>query len=455
MKRYILLCLIILTLLAACQRQSTAAPAPTFTPTQPPILAITPAIPSETVPSPTTDPDPSDTPAADYAPLAHLPAGSEIKISALQIYQDGSGWALGGAADLPTHVLHTDDRAATWQELTPPEPAPLPGSPEKSATAYFYDSQHAWVTFSPPDPSDEARQPVVWRTSDSGATWQASAVLPDARVDTVYSPALFFFSDLQHGWLMAHHGAAAGHTPVSIFRTTDSGLSWQVMARPMDEVSYPLHTCCQSGLLFFDDHQTGLVARDGGPIPLPHVLRTTDAGVTWQQYDFPAPVADLHVSNYCTTSSLQRTGGQAAALVMNCDSFEPGGRQQAFLYTTQDRGGTWTWQALPEPAHPADWVNVRSRAAVHWLDQDTRWLFVTIYYEVPGSTDGYNATQIYQTLDAGSTWTSQGLTYWQGVFSFPDQKNGYAVAHSGMETALVATQDSGSTWSILTPALVK
>ncbi len=434
--------------------EPTLATSPVTTPTsffQNSIPAIT-ASPS-TVPEAATTLAPA-TSSAPTTPLSRLPAGVPLKISSIQMFPDGIGWALGGESDSPAHVLYTQDDGKTWADLTPPEPAPLPGSPEKTAIAFFLDPQHAWVTFGPPDPQ-VTDQPVVWRTEDSGTTWKASQVLQGVAIDPVYQPFLFFFSDLQHGWLMSHHGAAAGHTPVSIYQTVDSGQTWTIVARPMEDVSSPLHTCCQSGMVFFDDNLTGLVARDGGPIPTPHILRTTDGGVTWEQHDLFEVVKGLYTNNYCTTSSLQRFAGDSAAVVMNCMGNDPNGPHQAYQFITQDRGASWNWQPLPEPAWPAEWSNVRSISSVQWLDINTRWLFIQAYYELPGSTDGHNATQIYRTQDGGKNWVPVGITYWSGQFSYINATNGYAVARSGQETAFVSTQNGGQSWTMQEPILVK
>jgi photosystem II stability/assembly factor-like uncharacterized protein len=418
---------------------------------------VTPTLsPSPTPETPPTGEDsPNPTLVEVFIPLVPLSAGEKLELTTLQMFPGGTGWALGGLSRAPTRLLYTQDNARTWTDRTPPEPALPPGGIEKTAVAFFYTPQLAWVTFAPPDPQDEARQPVVWRTADGGLSWQASTVLQDARIDTVYSPSLFYFSDPVHGWLMAHHGAAAGHTPVSIHRTTDGGATWQIVARPMDELSYPLHTCCQSGMIFFEDALTGLVARDGGPIPMAHLLRTTDAGSTWEQLDMVEPSAGFFENYFCTTSSLQRITGQTASVVMNCDPLDLEEPHRAFAYLIGDEGETGAVLALPEPTWPATWINVRSKSELQWLDPNIGWLIVTAYYELPDSQSGHNATRIYQTPDGGYTWDAQGLTYWQGSFSFATAELGFAVARSGAETALVYSQNRGLNWGILEPFIGK
>ncbi|MCU0484645.1 MAG: hypothetical protein MUC85_00910 [Anaerolineales bacterium] len=452
---------ILCVLLSACQPKApTATTQPVDIATEPASGQITPSIPLTVTPAvvpPTSEisANPRPTLVEIFMPLVPLSPGQNLQLAAIQMFPGGVGWALGGTSSLPTRVLLTQDNARTWLDRTPPEPAPSPGAVEKSAVAFFYTSQMAWVTFAPPDPADEAHQPVVWRTTDSGLSWQASQVLQDARVDTVYSPSLIYFTDPVHGWLMAHHGAAAGHTPVSIHRTTDGGATWQVVARPMDELSYPLHTCCQSGMIFFEDALTGLVARDGGPIPMPHILRTTDGGATWEQLDMVEPQAGFYEKNYCTTSSLQRITGQTASVVMNCNGLDPNGPHSAFAYLIGDEGQTGSVLPLPEPNWPKSWVNVRSKAELQWLDADIGWLIVTAYYELSSSSEGHNATRLYQTLDGGYSWDAKGLTYWMGTFSFPTAARGYAVARAGTEVALVYSEDNGLNWGILEPFIGK
>lgn len=461
--RYILI-LIFAGMLAACQENPTPEiappdePAPTMTSTVTPVkLPVTipeKALPTQT-PTPTVE---TEEPISSSVFLPFLTTESKIYISQIQMYANGSGWALGGSADKPEtafHVLVTQDHAISWSDRTPPEPAPAPGSPDKYAVAYFLDPLNAWVTFAPPDPSQKYMQPVIWRTSNGGLSWEASQVLPGAARSDVYSPTQFFFADLRHGWLMSHHGAAAGHTPVSIHRTTDGGLTWEIVAQPMDELSFSLHTCCQREMIFFEDLLTGLVARDAGPNPFPHVIRTTDGGFTWEQRELPQPEADFFQRYYCGTHSLQWISQQTASVVMDCAEMIPEGEHRSFLYTTYDMSNTWTWEPLPEPEWPLEWQNTSSTSEIQWLTPTTGWLFVFAYYELPNSTTGNNATQIYQTSDGGISWTPQGLTFWGGQFSFINPSTGFAVARANQQLALVSTKNSGLNWEIIEPQLIK
>jgi photosystem II stability/assembly factor-like uncharacterized protein len=58
---------------------------------------------------------------------------------------------------------------------------------------------------------------------------------------------------------------------------------------------------------------------------------------------------------------------------------------------------------------------------------------------------------IYKTTDGGLTWEHLKAVRWDGQFDFVDENNGFAVARSGEEIALVRTDDGGRTWQLLEP----
>jgi hypothetical protein len=61
--------------------------------------------------------------------------------------------------------------------------------------------------------------------------------------------------------------------------------------------------------------------------------------------------------------------------------------------------------------------------------------------------------EIHLTEDGGESWTRIKVVIWDGLFSFVDALNGWAVAKFGDETALVRTYDGGRSWQELEPTL--
>jgi photosystem II stability/assembly factor-like uncharacterized protein len=63
---------------------------------------------------------------------------------------------------------------------------------------------------------------------------------------------------------------------------------------------------------------------------------------------------------------------------------------------------------------------------------------------------------MYQNSNGGfGEWTHVKTVAWDGQFSFVDASNGWAVATSGDETALVRTTDGGATWGEVDPRVTR
>ncbi len=102
--------------------------------------------------------------------------------------------------------LHSTDGGGTWEIGWQGTLAHETGLNDVA----FYDREHGWMAGDEVNPGGP-NKPVVWRTSDRGATWQSVTL-----DDTVGAGDLAFASATS-GWL------AAGTT---LWRSTDAGATW-------------------------------------------------------------------------------------------------------------------------------------------------------------------------------------------------------------------------------------
>ena len=172
--------LFMITLLAACTTPSTVVEEPsTATAEAPTAMPPTATLrPSASPTSPTPTETEVMTPTETITPtllIQHFPSGQEFTITAIDMIDATTRWGIGGLVGTSDHVLRTTDSGTTWSDITPAEMAAAEGE-GKTATGYFMDAQAGWVTYSNVSgvTPDEA---VVWRTSDAGASWQASQPL--------------------------------------------------------------------------------------------------------------------------------------------------------------------------------------------------------------------------------------------------------------------------------------
>ncbi len=385
-------------------------------------------------------------------PIAHLSAGQPVTLTTIHMLDANTGWGIGQAAALDSHILQTGDGGKTWRDVTPPEPAgpidPNYGPMGKSATAFFSSAQAAWVAYgyaggAPLSPSDTL---VVWKTNNGGQSWTASAPLPAASLQQ-YGPSDLVFTDDHTGWLMAHVGAGMSHDYVTVLTSQDGGQNWQMAVDPMnDTAAGALPMSCSKTALVPRDAQNAWVAGDcNGVVPgSPYLYRTTDGGHTWQFIKLlpPADQPDLFTNenNACGISTLQFRNRSTVAtfglmpVSCNLTSLE---MRKGWLYFTADDGQTWTPLPLPAAFGELDFL---SGEIGWWAANNTPY-------------DPTVARQLYQTSDGGLTWTPLKTLNWSGQLDFVDAKTGWAVATTGEAKALVQTGDSGNKWVLLKPQI--
>jgi photosystem II stability/assembly factor-like uncharacterized protein len=84
----------------------------------------------------------------------------------LRMIDPAAGWSMDDAG----HILRTSDGRETWEDVSPPQGAYVPGG------FFALDSQAAWATphqpgcytLNCPEPPASAS---IWRTQDGGLTW--------------------------------------------------------------------------------------------------------------------------------------------------------------------------------------------------------------------------------------------------------------------------------------------
>ncbi len=148
------------------------------------------------------------------------------------------------------HVLLSDDRGETWRQVVVPTRSTL--------TA---------VSF--PTPSEGfavGHDAVILRTRDSGESWTLQHVDPNLE-----SPLLdVWFADADHGLAVGAYGL--------VLETRDGGESWTSRMLSDLDMHHNAIAANGSGRLF--------VAGEAGSL-----LRSDDAGATWQELEIPQPAS--------------------------------------------------------------------------------------------------------------------------------------------------------------------
>ena len=411
---------------------STLAPLPADTPA--PTPSATPTLASTDTPS--LPPAPvAPTPTLGGPAIAHLVPGQKIDIMNIHMIDANQGWGIGGVNKASDHVFRTADGGQTWRDVTPPQPAPAAGV-SFSGMGYFLDADTAWVAYG--YPADSAGMPpflLVWKTEDGGNKWTYGSIDTSVVSGEAFSPYYFTFTDTRHGWLMVYLGAGMMHAYVALFMTNDGGVTWTDILDPYtvnDIQSFP-----KTGMVFVDS-QTGWLTRDANGVdPSPHIFRTSDGGATWTRLDLPAPadVPNLFDSYACGSYSPNAFSATSVTITLKCLDNATYKTEKDYTYFTGDGGGTWQTHPLP-----AGYVFGEG-----------------VYFSSPQSGLALGR-KIYQTSDAGKTWTFVQQVTWDGQFSFLKAAGTDLAWASGVndqgETGLVTTQNGGKTWKLFHPIVV-
>jgi hypothetical protein len=419
----------------ACNATAAGTPAvtPTATATSPVLSAVTLAIAAPSIsPSPTLSLTPTTafTKTLEPAPglIPHVVPGGKITLMKIDMIDRLNGWGIGGAGGpgLADHIFRTIDGGQKWQDVTPPEYANPASASPKMAAGWFTNSEIAWVIFSSALGTPIPAAPVVWQTSNGGASWKSGAPLGIPAGAQKFQVAHLAFST-RFGWLLVHTGDANGQDLVALYITTDSGATWAQTINPSS--GGEIQTCQKTGLIFVDSVH-GLITGNcqGAPVA-PFLFRSLDGGTNWTKIDLASPPEkpDLFtVPRYAcgiSTSAVVYASDKITAVGVEC---KPQGTTTGpaleYLYYSTDMGISWTVRSYPG-------------GSFLYVDH-TAWAL---------------GRDIYVSKDNAATWTKITSIDWDGQFDFVTEKEGWAVGSKDKMHILYQTKDGGASWTTMDP----
>src|SRR6266571_7213401 len=381
-------------------------------------------------------PAPSGRPAASGSQAA-----AAIWLYSLQMTSASTGWALrwtqnpAVADDGYLAPARTTDGARTWTSVTLSAARALLAAPGAAVVLQALDGERAWlaVTAVTTD-SSPAHLTEVFTTFNGGQTWTESAPLKASGYARFLS-----FAGPEHGWLLMAYGGSMGQEPVQLYRTSDTGLRWSLVAgTPQTGTgSNGLPVSCDKTGLAFATGSAGWLS--GACFFLSDALLVSrDGGVTWASQVLP--VAASSCSTYgCEVSGPQFVGRTGFLVIDRAPA--------PYFLVSQDLGVTWRRQPLPPGA-----------------GQDPRIQFFGPLSGmlVSAGPQGVIGHVLYTTANGGRTWTAvpQGRSFTQlgTSFDFVSARTGFAWApgadaNGSSPPAMYLTTDSGRTWVAFTPRL--
>jgi len=363
-------------------------------------------------------------------------ADTPVWISQLQMTSVATGWALlwtgNPNAHAPMQLARTTNGGRTWRIVTPATAPPL-ATADLVLNAATADRAWLAVARSKSAGGGARGTTVVYRTGDGGRTWQHSEPLPGSEL------VALDITGRSRGWLLESLGEAMNQNPVSLYRSTDGGVRWSLVARSPGMAGDPatssgLPVGCDKSGVAFESAQVGWITSY-----CPVVLASSDGGARWTPASLPI-VARACQQGGCEIPAPEIAGG---SVFLVAEAYPANAR----LLVSADHG--LTWQAGPMPAGAGPYPRVTFFTARDGI-------------AVSAWSQGRIGRDFFITTNGGLTWTAvrQGLRFggnWDD-FDFVSQRAGFGWKFPGSEPSaapprLFRTSDSGRTWASFVPRL--
>lgn len=264
----------------------------------------------------------------------------------------------------------------------------------------------------------------IFKTTDGGMSWTMVLHKPGTYVRALG------FADGQLGFAgnigTEYFPGVTDTNP--LYRTTDGGATWT----PVTGVAGPQ----VKGLCAIDILKVGFInagnleqrtvvhaaGRVGGPA---HLIRSLDAGTTWQSIDMSAHLAAITDVKFFDEMNGMVIGGDDAAI----------GRSHAVVVTTNDGGQTWKRAYTSARPFELAWkVSFPSRSVGYVTVQN---------YNPDKSVTG---RVVAKSVDGGKTWLelplAEDFAVRQFGVAFADEQTGWV----GATTTGFETVDGGKSW---------
>ena len=337
-----------------------------------------------------------------------LPVVASPQVSDLQMLDASHGWAIGNGT-----VMRTNDGGATWVDASPSGISSL----DVTAGRFFLDNSNGWVTIS----GTSLTTGTLYHTTDGGHTW-SSTTIP-------FGEASLQFVDTTDGWAMVGLGAGMSHEAVAVFRTDDSGKTWNQVF-----IDDPTVSGSSDSLPLVGD-KNGIVALDGnrgwvtGAQPSSdfiYVYISKDGGSSWTQQNIAMPSG---FAGAMTNAFLPRFFGSSTGVLpvgLYLDT------PATVFYLSSDGGLTW------KPSTP---VALNGKYSIASKVDFFAW-------------DGGPVLSV--SHDAGTSWSTVApninIKDTLMAFQFVNASTGWAVTGDvSNHYALYKTIDGGATWLPLIP----
>jgi photosystem II stability/assembly factor-like uncharacterized protein len=350
-----------------------------------------------------------------------LPPGASAQ--QMKLLTRDTGWVTRG-----NRILYwTSDGGTTWTDITPR----VPGGRfvGELRAVFFLDTQQGWVVTSNEKHEGTAtiqqflRTKTVYeiaQTVDSGRTWSHAPLaypqLPQGLQDAFAGPKGLYFLDSDHGWLdIAFEGNSL---PGRLLATDDGGRTWNWV-----------NSAGVSGAISFLSLEDGWLV--GGPDE--KLFATHDGCYTWNEVRLTPP-AQVRGESYRPVIDGPPVFESSGRGLMAVHYLGPEGTQSKLVvYSSADGGRVWIpAKVLPE-SEQGEGPPVGLTGSAILVSR--------------GPSHGHPAlARVPLAGETASDIVVSGLG--TVAIAFADSISGWLLSTDGQ---LLATEDGGTTWKVITP----
>jgi photosystem II stability/assembly factor-like uncharacterized protein len=263
----------------------------------------------------------------------------------------------------------------------------------------------------------------IYNSSDNAVFIKTSNGLYYSSNTSTYSPAQILVETTAFSVAENSSGTIFCGTTDGLYKSDNNGTSWSIT------YEYPLKMAVSStDVMYIDEYNKGL-------------CRSTDLGVTWEEINYNLP-KDSVISDIQVT-----TDGTVFISVMNNGMYKLSGTEwvtQGFNYTSVNsihagKNG-YMYCSL------GDKIYKKTTSASFWTEIKSTQGRITSFSSnanklIAGYTDDL---LIFESLDWGTTWTTNGQIIFPSVLSVLTLRN-YIFA--GTDDGIYTSSDYGATWS--------
>ena len=309
-----------------------------------------------------------------------------------------------------------------------------------------------------------ATENVGWRsasrTTDGGVTWRD--VSPPRLPNATKGGGTICILDADHAWTTQTTGTSLGLPDhIVVFATDDGGQTWQKgqpVALPGASPAPGQPLVYVTVALDFIDLQHGWMVTDtsaSSSTPFVRTLyATSDSGLHWRIVTSESPSTGSVLGKTavaCAESGITFISPDHGWITWDCSqTFGPAPNQYGGLAVIATEDGGHSWLPVRVPLYPTGSDQICSASPP---------LFSGKQGLLPVSCAGVGhtglGTAIFRTDDTGSTWSIVSLPFFAEVsqLDFLDVSTGFAFSYGGRSNDLYRTTDGGQNWALIKQGL--